>query len=52
MSIEQTIWELEIDLLEMIDPGYRAQLERFIAGVDVSEAVIDPSSDPSKGIVG
>ena len=51
-SVEQAIFELEVELLEIIDPGYRAQLDRFIAGVDVSEAVIDPARDPSEGIVG
>lgn len=52
VSIEQTIWDLEVELLEIIDPGYRAALERYIAGDDGSEAVVDPVRDPGKGIVG
>lgn len=51
-SIEQTIWDLEVELLEIIDPGYRAALERFVAGDDLLEAVVDPVRDPSEGIIG
>lgn len=51
-SIEKMIWDLEVELLEIIDPGYRAALERFMAGDDSSEAVVDPVRDPGEGIVG
>lgn len=49
--IDQEIWDLEVELLEIIDPGYRAALKRFIAGDDLSEAVVDPIRDSYEGIV-
>lgn len=52
MSIEQMIWDLEVELLDIIDPGYRSALELFIAGDDPSQAVVDPVRDPGEGIVG
>lgn len=51
-TIDQEIWDLEVELLEIIDPGYRAALERFMAGDDRSETVVDPIRDPGEGILG
>lgn len=51
-SIEQMVWDLEVELLDIIDPGYRSALELFIAGGDLSHTVVDPVRDASKGVFG
>ena len=52
ISIEQMIWDLEVELLDIIDPGYRSALELFVAGGDPSKAVVDPVREAGEGVVG